>query len=188
MEIYLVRHTKVAVSSDICYGISDVELAPHFEEDIRQVKSKLADLVFDKVYASPLKRCGLLANHLSETVDVAWELLEMNFGLWEMKRWDEIDRKALDVWMNDFTNQRPSTGECLTDFAMKSVMFFDRLVRESASADKIALVTHSGPIRSIVCHVLNMSLNHSFNFDIDFGSITKIEVKDGWYKVKYLNL
>ena len=33
MEIYLVRHTKVALTSEYCYGISDVELAESQKKD-----------------------------------------------------------------------------------------------------------------------------------------------------------
>ena len=42
-------------------------------------------------------------------------------------------------------------------------------------------------IRAIVCHVLNLSLARSFNFEVDYGSVSKIEVIDGWYKIKCLN-
>ena len=62
------------------------------------------------------------------------------------------------------------------------MFFFDKLVKNCNATDKILLTTHSGVIRAIICHVLNMSLAHLFNFDIDFGSISKIEVVEGWYK------
>lgn len=187
MEIYLVRHTKVALSRDYCYGISDVELAESYQDDIQEVKNKLTGTHFQGAYTSPLKRCRLLANELSEESISKDELLEMDFGDWELKKWDELDREVVDVWMNDFVNERPTNGENYMDFSMNSVFFFDSLVKEFHDEDKVLLTTHSGVIRAIICHVLNLSLAHSFNFEVDFGSISKIEVIDGWYKVKYLN-
>ncbi|MCK5276919.1 MAG: histidine phosphatase family protein, partial [Cyclobacteriaceae bacterium] len=101
--------------------------------------------------------------------------------------WDLLNRKEVDDWMNDFVNQCPPDGESYMDFSMKSVFFFDRLVKELKDNDSVLLTTHSGVIRAIICHVLNLSLAHSFNFEIDNGSVSKIEVIDKWYKVKYLN-
>lgn len=187
MEIYLVRHTKVAISRDYCYGISDVELAENQQGDIQQVKDKLNGIDFQGAFTSPLKRCRLLANELSEGPKLKDDLLEMDFGDWELKKWDQLDREVVDVWMNNFVNERPPNGESYMDFSMKSVFFFDSLVKEYRDEDKVLLTTHSGVIRAIICHVLNLSLAHSFNFEVDFGSVSKIEVIDGWYKVKYLN-
>ena len=187
MEIYLVRHTKVAIIRDYCYGISDVELAESQKEDIRVVKEKMKDIHFIKSYTSPLKRCSLLANELSENAIFENALLEMNFGDWELKKWDMLNQREIDKWMNDFVNECPPNGESYMDFSMKGVFFFDNLTKELKDDDKILVVTHSGVIRTIICHVLNLSLAHSFNFEIDFGSVSKIEVIDGWYKVKHLN-
>lgn len=187
MEIYLVRHTKVAISRDYCYGISDVELADSQEEDLKKVKQKLEGIHFQRSYTSPLKRCRLLANELSEDAISEDALVEMKFGDWELKKWNELDRKVVDVWMNDFVNECPPNGESYMDFSMKSVFFFDSLVKELKVDDKVLLTTHSGAIRAIICHVLNLSLAHSFNFEIDYGSVSKIEIIDGWYKVKHLN-
>lgn len=187
MEIYLVRHTKVALSRDYCYGISNVDLADSQQADIHKVAEKLSNIRFQKAFTSPLKRCKLLADKLSANAEEKNELLEMDFGNWELKKWDDLDRKLVDVWMNDFVNECPPNGESYIDFSMKSVFFFDKLVKDCNASDKILLTTHSGVIRAIICHVLNMSLAHSFNFDIDFGSISKIEVVEGWYKVSYLN-
>ncbi len=187
MEIYLVRHTKVALSRDYCYGISDVELAESHQDDIQQVKDKLKGIHFQGAYTSPLRRCKLLANELSEGPISKDDLLEMDFGDWELKKWDQLDREPVDIWMNDFVHERPPNGESYMDFSMNSVFFFDSLVKEFHDEDKVLLTTHSGVIRAIICHVLNLSLAHSFNFEVDFGSVSKIEVIDGWYKVKYLN-
>jgi alpha-ribazole phosphatase len=187
MNIYLVRHTKVALSRDYCYGISDVELAESQQEDIQRVKEKLNDIHFQGAFMSPLKRCRLLGDELSEKSIPKDDLLEMDFGDWELKRWDELNQEIVDAWMNDFVNERPPNGESYMDFSMKSVFFFDRLAKEFNEEDNILLTSHSGVIRAIICHVLNLSLAHSFNFEVDFGSVSKIEVIDGWYKVRYLN-
>jgi alpha-ribazole phosphatase len=187
MEIYLVRHTKVGIGKEFCYGISDVELDEDFDKDFAAVRKKIDKINFSKTYTSILKRCRLLAEFLTQNVQEENALLEMNLGDWELLKWSEIDQTRLEAWMSDFVYIAPPNAENFMDFSMKSVMFFDKLTRESSPSDIILLVTHSGVIRSLVCHVLNMPLANAFNFEIDYGSITKIEITDGWYKLKYLN-
>lgn len=187
MEIYLLRHTRVALGREYCYGISDIDLADTKEEDIRQAAGKLRDIRFDRIYSSPLKRCRAMAEALKQPVEVVDDLVEMGFGDWELKKWSEIDKAVLDRWMSDFVNIAPPNGEAYLDFSMKSVLFFDKLVAGAHAGEKILLITHSGPIRAIICHILNLSLAHSFNFEVDYGSLSKAEVVDQWYKVKYLN-
>jgi alpha-ribazole phosphatase len=187
MDIYLVRHTKVGIGKEYCYGISDVELDENFDRDFAVVKEKLDKISFTRTYTSNLKRCRLLSEFIAQNVLTEDALLEMNLGDWELMKWSEIDQTLLEAWMSDFVHVAPPNAENFMDFSMKSVLFFDKLASESQSSDVMLVVTHSGVIRSLVCHVLNMPLANAFNFEVDFGSVTKIEITDGWYKLKYLN-
>ena len=123
MEIYLVRHTKVALSMDYCYDISDVELGDSQQDDTHKVAAKLSSIRFQKAFTSPLKRCKLLADKLSAHAEEKEELLEMDFGNWELKKWDDLDRQEVDIWMNDFVNECPPNGESYIDFSIKVCSF-----------------------------------------------------------------
>lgn len=187
MEIYLVRHTKVALSSEYCYGISDIELAESQEKDLEVVREKLKGIKFNKSYTSPLNRCKLLSKVLYDNAIAEPALLEMSLGDWELQKWADLDQEMVTAWMNDFVNISPPNSESYLDFSMKPVFFFDELAKMLNEKDKVLLTSHSGPIRAIICHVLGLSLSHAFNFEIDFGGVSKIEVIDGWYKLKFLN-
>lgn len=187
MDIFLVRHTEVALSSEYCYGISDVELAESQQEDISHVKEKLKDVEFDVAYTSPLKRCRKLSEALVSNAIEEKALLEMSLGDWELKKWSEIDQDIVQNWMNDFVNINPPNSETYLEYSMVPVLFFDNLVKQLNDKDTALIVSHSGAIRAIICHVLGLSLAHAFNFEVDFGSVSKIEIVDSWYKLKYLN-
>lgn len=187
MEIYLVRHTRVATGTDICYGKSDVQLAKSQADDLKEVKRKLKGYVFDKIYASPLQRCQILASVINQKFTTCEALTEMDFGDWEMQPWASLNKGKVDIWMQDFLNQSPPNGENFTDFSMKSIRFFDELRRHAQANERLLCVTHSGPIRAIICEVLHMSLQHAFSFDIDYGSVSCIDITSDWVKVKYLN-
>ena len=185
MEIYLVRHTKVAVSREICYGISDVALADSHKSDIQQVSQKLKGIDFDHSYTSPLSRCRKLADSLVPIAEVQESLIEMSLGDWEMNKWADIDQKVLEEWMSDFVNISPPGSESFMEYSMKPVYFFEEVAK--SQNHKVLMVSHSGAIRSIICHVLNLSLAHAFNFEVDYGSVSMIEITDSWYRLKFLN-
>ena len=89
MQITLIRHTTPDVPAGICYGQSDVPLRASFEEEAEVVRRRLSGMDFDAVYTSPLSRCVRLA-HFCGYPDAIQDgrLMEINFGLWEMQRYD----------------------------------------------------------------------------------------------------
>ena len=52
MNVYLIRHTSVAVPQGTCYGQSDVPVKDSFEEEATAVLRQIKDIRFDKVYCS----------------------------------------------------------------------------------------------------------------------------------------
>ena len=85
MEIYIIRHTRVNIAKDTCYGQSELALADTFEAEA-QAYQKALPKNFDAVYSSPLKRCMQLAKRLGYgDVTAVDDLMEMNFGHLEGK-------------------------------------------------------------------------------------------------------
>ena len=115
MEIYLVRHTTPKIQKGICYGQSDLDLADTWTIEFKKLKLMLPDQV-DKVFSSPLKRCTRFANELNGHITLDERLKELDFGDWELKKWDNIPDDELFSWMNDFTNVAPKNGERFQDF------------------------------------------------------------------------
>src|SRR5690606_13915835 len=61
MKLHLLRHTRLSIDSGICYGQTDVDIAPSFLDELQSIRAKLADMRFDSIYTSPLQRCHKLA-------------------------------------------------------------------------------------------------------------------------------
>ena len=105
MILTLIRHTSVAVPKGVCYGQSDVALAGSFDSEAEVVCGRLKGRRFDEVYSSPLSRCVKLAARCGyENPKLDPRLMEMNFGEWEMKRYDEITDLRIELWYADFLN------------------------------------------------------------------------------------
>lgn len=186
MEIYLIRHTATVCDKGICYGHSDVDLAPTFEMELKVIKNKLSnieDLVF---FSSPLKRCSILAQRLTNSsVYIDDRLKELNFGDWELKSWNSIDKHELQKWINDYVNVTCPNGESLTDLYNRSVNFVKDL--KEKKYEKLAIITHAGVIRSIISYIIEIPITKMFSIQLDYGSITKIKIDGSMTNVCYIN-
>ena len=62
MKVYIVRHTSVLLDGNVtCYGATDVDVRPTFEEEAQLTKERLHGIPFDGVFSSPLQRARKLA-------------------------------------------------------------------------------------------------------------------------------
>ena len=113
MEIYLVRHTSVDVPAGYAYGQTDVPLKASFPEEAARVKQALEGHTFDQVWSSPLSRCRRLAAYCGYPEPMTDpRLMEVNFGEWEMKSWDEVSSDPRSVaWFDDWLNEPTPGGE-----------------------------------------------------------------------------
>lgn len=174
MEVYLIRHTTPLIDKGICYGQSDIALAESFHNEARQLIQQIPENI-DAVYSSSSSRCYKLARLIkSDQVIIDNRLLEMNFGDWEMKNWDEIDKENLDKWMKDFVNVRVPNGENFIDLYKRVCDFIENL--NKAGFHKIAVVTHAGVIRSFISKTLDSPLEKAFEIKVNYCSVTKINL------------
>jgi alpha-ribazole phosphatase len=105
MEILLIRHPEPLGARGICYGRSDLELAPGWEQKTVALASQIS-MPVDFIFSSPARRCIQPARFLYERllsslnggVEVSESLWEFDFGLWENKPWSEIPRSQIDAW------------------------------------------------------------------------------------------
>lgn len=169
MEIYVIRHTPVKVEKDTCYGQSDVQLADTFQKDIQYYLDNLPS-DFDIVYCSPLSRCKKVAKALKlENIIYEKSLMEMNFGDWESKKWDEIEQKSLQKWMNDFVHTPAPQGENLSQ-VFHRVELFMNLLRKREN-QKVLLITHAGIIRCLWAYLLQIPLESIFKLPVNYQEI-----------------
>ncbi|PIF31146.1 alpha-ribazole phosphatase [Flavobacterium sp. 9] len=176
MEIYLVRHTETVCEKGICYGQSDVDLAEPFDLVFENILSQLPSEAI--IFSSPLKRCVILAEYIEKNIKtISFEkeerLMEMNFGDWELKNWDNIPQEELNPWMEDFVNIKVSNGESFVELHQRVGDFLSDLISKKIT-NPIILVVHAGVIRSILCHQTSLPLKDAFNNKVDFGQVIKI--------------
>ena len=166
MPVVLIRHTKPLIANGICYGQTDIMTNAG---DIPVVVEKVAHLKNPIVYSSPLRRCLILAENLSENEQIDHRLKELNFGQWEMKPWNEIVGKEAELWFANFVYTPCPDGESFHDLYLRAVSFFNEKLKTTTN-DTI-VVTHAGVIRALHAHVNNIPLEKSFDLKVDFGEV-----------------
>ena len=187
MEIYLIRHTTPEIEKGICYGQSNISLANSFPEEFNKLSRHLPKSV-DAIYSSPLDRCHKMAQIMAgKELCVDNRLLELNFGDWEMKKWDTIEQVILNKWMNDFVNEKVINGESFLDLNTRVIDFINDLLK--SPHENSIIVTHAGVIRCFILWILEIPLKNAFKITIDYASVTKIKIaadKD-YNNIYYLN-
>ncbi|HWP11758.1 MAG TPA: histidine phosphatase family protein [Ramlibacter sp.] len=152
MRLWLVRHARPLVEDGLCYGALDVAAD---EAETLAAAQRLAQVLPPSVdvLASPLRRCTQLAQALAGArPDLRARsdprLAEMDFGGWEGRAWNSLERAELDAWAGDFAHYRAGrTGESAAQFVAR----VGRLLDESRAAGRDqAWIAHSGVFKAVL--------------------------------------
>lgn len=186
MEIYLIRHTSPNINKGICYGQTDLDIDPiKFEEELSIIQSKLPRSI-EQFYSSPLKRCVALTQRLTSGYETDKRLVELNFGEWENKKWDDINSMELNSWMADYVNIHPPKGENYKTLYQRTKDFLEMLLQTSHK--KAAIITHAGNIRSIISYILDLPLENSFRIHLDYGAVVHIQLESDLCSCKLISI
>lgn len=180
MQIYLIRHTTPDIEKGICYGQTDLAVNQAlFNEELKIIQAKIPDNI-GNFFSSPLKRCKQLTGFLSTDYTTDNRLIELDFGDWEDKSWNELNQNELTVWTQDFVNNRPPNGENYVELHHRTTNFIESLLNNDY--ESAGIVTHAGNIRSFISWTLNLPLENSFRIDLAYGAVISLKIeKDRCY-------
>ena len=176
MEIILIRHTSVDVPLGTCYGQTDVPLKDSFEEEAALAKSTLeAYGLVDYAYTSPLSRCTRLADFCGYAdAERDARILEINFGEWEMKLFDDISDPHLQEWYADHINTPVTGGESFMMQYMRVSAFLDEL--RSKPWDRVAVFAHGGVLVSALIYAGHVTPDEAFAALPPYGGVIRINL------------
>jgi len=171
MILHLVRHPKPLVESGVCYGRLDV-----YPENADVVAAELRKHLPPglPVWSSPLRRCRDLATLLHPAPQIDGRLVEMDFGHWEGRRWDDIPRRELDDWAADVAGYVPPGGESPRALQQRALEFVAGLAEPEA-----VIVTHAGVIRTLLAAWQGLAPEQWTSLSFAYGSCTRVVVPAG---------
>lgn len=172
MSLYLIRHTRVGCAPGLCYGQLDVPLADSFAEEAQAVQLTLSAQFpngLPPVWSSPSLRCRQLADALKAPYRTDARLMELNFGAWEGRTWQELDSPEARHWGDNWQSAAPPAGESLSQLLARLRDF----LAEIGTGDAL-LISHAGPIRAIHHLLLNEPLETAFHRPVGYGELLRL--------------
>jgi len=170
VQVFLIRHPRPSIAEGLCYGRLDVpacEVAATADALRPTLPGGLP------VLSSPLRRCRDLALQLHPAPRFDDGLMEMNFGDWEGRRWDEIGVAALDAWAADLLHHVPPGGESVAMLQARVVATLDALAAEGLPA--CIVVTHAGVIRAALGHARRLPVGEWASWRVDYGACLPLD-------------
>lgn len=144
------------------------------------------DAPWDHIVCSPLARCNKFAEALADTLSINFtvneNLKEIGFGSWEGRTPEDIksnEGDALERFLLDPVNNRPSGAEPLDDFAERVWTVYESIANDYRG-QHVLVIAHAGVIRAITSKVLGMALDDVYSkLKIEYAAIATTKIPSG---------
>lgn len=197
-QLYLIRHGEVEERYHKVFGGSriDMGLSPLGLKHGEAVARWLAETPLDAIYASPMLRVqqtlAPLAKQRGLQPQILPDLREVDFGDWTGYRWDGVQEhfgvSAFD-WLEIIESKGIPNGESAAELEARVRPALLHIL-ENNPHKRVAVFCHGGIIRVILALMLGQPLRHMAHFNVEYGSISVVEVqpeKKHAFEIELLN-
>ncbi|HEX6288503.1 MAG TPA: histidine phosphatase family protein [Herpetosiphonaceae bacterium] len=184
-DVWLVRHPQTDWNKAQRYqSRSDRPLTAFGQARAEAVARRLRRIQFRAIITSGLARTDDLARAVAErqprtpgiVLDERWR--ESDHGDWEGLTYAEVfaryqaqsRARFADPW-----HSRAHGGECTADLWTRVEAAWDAALREY-NGQRILIVTHATPIQLLLCALLRLPFERSWQWRIDLGGITNLDL------------
>ena len=194
VKLILVRHAlTVDNQKSRLSGHIDSSISEEGKEQIDKITNYLKDVDIDKIYTTTSSRTKDTVKKLSKLKSIEIiekeSLKEISFGDFERLTFDEIKNKYpkefQDMIEKGYEYKYPN-GESLIDSYNRVCIELDNIISNNDNRT-ILICSHGGTIRNIITYLISNSYKYHWNFKIDNGSVTILEVQDGFTVITAMN-
>ncbi len=158
-----------------------IKLSEIGNKQVKQIVSRLKGIEVEAIFSSPLERAIETALPLAEQkklkLNVAEELIEVDYGMWTGKSFEELTLEPLWSLYNTFRGRvRIPGGEMIPEVVSRMSILIERLRR--AYHGTVVLVSHGEPIKSVIAHYVGIPLDFIIRFDVQPASVSMLAVDD----------
>ena len=174
-QIDVLRH-GACQGGEIFRGSTNVELA---EEGWQQMDRSIEGLHWDHIVTSPLLRCRLFAEKLSQqrdipvVVDERWR--EFSFGVWEGRLREQVWEENGDDVVRFFTDPAtftPEGGDTYKSVAKRVTEAWDDLL-ENYQGKKVLLIAHGGIIRTLYAELKSLPSDAFNSIEVPYACLSR---------------
>jgi broad specificity phosphatase PhoE len=175
VHLVIVRHGRTdANARGVLLGRLDVELDPLGRAQAERLA--VATGPVDRVISSPLQRTRQTAAAFDRPVEVDERLVELDYGDFDGRAFDELPEGTWTRWRSDLTFAPPG-GESLHALGIRVREFLDELTTDPGD-ETVALVSHVSPIKAAVAWALGADDELTWRLYVAPASITRVEVTE----------
>lgn len=195
--LYLIRHGEsirnlqphlIGQAADEPLSIKGEWQAKYLGEHIRRQAIK-----FDTICASPYQRavdtCLIACKEFGGEIDlVNPELREYSAGDMINRHRDEVMTLEVKAKMGlqGMAFKFPG-GDSLYDVEARAADWLEERLKEADDKKVVAAFTHGMVIKCLLHHIMQFDQHLTWRMSIDNTSITKLEMRDGAWFIKYIN-
>lgn len=185
-RIDLLRHGESQYSHTL-RGHLDDELTEKGWQQMQSTIEQVANLSWDVIISSSLKRCACFAEQLAKTTQLPLllnhDLKEMYFGEWEGVSTQQIHETSPELLANFW--QKPSQycpprAETLMQFQTRVLKGFQELLVEMQNQNwqHGLVVTHGGVIKLLACLATQQPLDDLLKMPAELGKLYSFEFSE----------
>lgn len=179
-----------------------------------RVSDSNLSVVYCSDLSRAIKSAEIIANPHGIKPVIIPAFKERNFGMWEGMSFDEIKEmypKEFKAWADNPLKFSPMQGESTIEVRDRVVKALDKIIKHQSSnlmqdtgytiqdekdhescilnheSCDIAIVSHGGVNRIILCHLLGIPLENIFRIEQDFAALNIVEFYENYPVVKLIN-
>jgi len=191
-ELILIRHGETEWSYQKRYcGFTDIDLNEKGRWQARKLLKRLSKEKLHKAYSSDMKRTLQFAKIVLKDMPVEElsHLREINFGIFEGLTYQDVMEKHPLVyrkWLENPLDIIIPQGESLNSLAGRVRKALRRILSQNSNKT-VAVFTHGGPIRVILCDIFKVDLKEIWQIEQELASISIVEFVKGRGRIRLLN-
>ena len=179
ITFYFIRHGQTIWNESGRYqGTTDVTLSELGYEQAKKTAERFKDIHLDGIISSTLDRAFQTAKSINQFHQLEIEkndlLQELHFGEWEGLTYEEIETKwpgMIDEMYHHPENLRLPHGESFTDMQNRAMKMMNDIIGRGDDKTYV-IVSHGAAIRTMICGLLGISLEKSWNFSFSNAGVT----------------
>lgn len=194
VRLLLLRHGEVEERYHRIFGGRiDMELSSRGHEQARALARYVRQRPMQAIYVSPMRRAqqtlAPLVSHCPKPPVAEKDFREVDFGVWTGLSWEQVHARygvrAFD-WLKLLDASSIPQAESVPRFRARLEPPLRRILAEHAG-ETVGIVCHGGVIRMMLSILLNLPFSQMASFEIDYASLTRVDVHASKTEVMLLN-
>jgi alpha-ribazole phosphatase len=192
---YFIRHGETEWNAEgRLSGRTDVPLSEVGRRQAQLLAARLGAVPVEALYSSPLERALETARLIGQAIGlesvVDHRLVELNYGAWEGRTFDEIESSTPDDfrnWAADPAQVAPPGGETGLHLVERVMPFLAEMAQRHQKGN-VVVVCHKTVCRLIACQMMGIPLaEYRKRIIMDNAALNIFDVEEGRWQVVALN-